>query len=72
MKHVMVKGYQIGKACFRPYEDVLGIRHSKGISSILIPGASEPNIDTFAVNPFETTRQRSEKEVHLLIDKLQP
>ncbi|KMZ72914.1 Small nucleolar ribonucleoprotein complex subunit [Zostera marina] len=72
MKHAMVKGYQIGKACFRPYEDVLGIGHSKGISSILIPGAGEPNVDTFVANPFETTRQRREKEVHVLMDKLQP
>ncbi|KMZ70283.1 hypothetical protein ZOSMA_1G02600 [Zostera marina] len=72
MKHAMVKDYQIGKACFRPYEDVLDIRHSKGISSILIPGAGKPNIDTFVVNPFETTRQRRENEVHLFMDKLQP
>ncbi|KMZ72915.1 hypothetical protein ZOSMA_158G00260 [Zostera marina] len=72
MKHAMVKGYQISKVCVRPYEDVLGIGHSIGISSIPIPWAGEPNIDTFVVNPFETTRQRKEKEIHVLMDKLQP
>ncbi|URE10091.1 U3 small nucleolar RNA-associated protein [Musa troglodytarum] len=72
MSHAMVKGYQVGKVSFRPYEDVLGIGHSMGISSILIPGSGEPNFDTWVANPYETTKQRREKEVHALLDKLQP
>ncbi|XP_020693365.1 probable U3 small nucleolar RNA-associated protein 7 [Dendrobium catenatum] len=72
MNHSMVKGYQIGKVCFRPYEDVLGIGHSMGISSILVPGSGEPNFDSWVANPYETKKQRREKEVHSLLDKLQP
>lgn len=72
MSHAMVKGYQVGRVLFRPYEDVLGIGHSMGISSILIPGSGEPNFDTFVANPYETSKQRREKEVHALLDKLQP
>ncbi|KAG0459575.1 hypothetical protein HPP92_022703 [Vanilla planifolia] len=72
MAHSMVKGYQVGKVCFRPYEDVLGIGHSMGISSILVPGSGEPNFDTWVANPYETKKQRREKEVHSLLDKLQP
>lgn len=72
MAHAMVKGYQIGKVSFRPYEDVLGIGHSKGLSSILVPGSGEPNFDTWVANPYETNKQRREKEVHALLDKLQP
>ncbi|KAG1331430.1 U-box domain-containing protein 72 [Cocos nucifera] len=72
MSHAMVKGYQVGKIAFRPYEDVLGIGHSMGVSSILIPGSGEPNFDTWVANPYETTKQRREKEVHALLDKLQP
>ncbi|MQM06086.1 hypothetical protein Taro_038908 [Colocasia esculenta] len=72
MNHSLVKGYQIEKVCFCPYEDVLGIGHSRGISTILVPGSGEPNFDTWVANPYETTRQRREKEVHALIDKLQP
>lgn len=72
MSHSMVKGYQVGKACFRPYEDVLGIGHSMGISSILVPGSGEPNFDSWVANPYETKKQRREKEVHSLLDKLQP
>lgn len=72
MAHSMVKGYQIGKLLFRPYEDVLGIGHSMGWSSILIPGSGEPNFDTWVANPFETSKQRREKEVRSLLDKLPP
>ncbi|KAH9751906.1 WD REPEATS REGION domain-containing protein [Citrus sinensis] len=66
------KGYQIGKVSFRPYEDVLGIGHSMGVSGILIPGSGEPNFDSWVANPFETSKQRREKEVHSLLDKLPP
>lgn len=72
MNHSMVKGYQIGKVLFRPYEDVLSIGHSTGWSSILVPGSGEPNFDTWVANPFETSKQRREKEVRSLLDKLPP
>ncbi|XP_073016162.1 probable U3 small nucleolar RNA-associated protein 7 [Primulina eburnea] len=72
MTHTMAKGYQIHKVLFRPYEDVLGIGHSMGWSSILIPGSGEPNFDSWVANPFETNKQRNEKEVHSLLDKLPP
>lgn len=72
MSHSMVKGYQVGKVVFQPYEDVLGLGHSMGISSILVPGSGEPNFDTWVANPYETSRQRREKEVHELLDKLPP
>ncbi|KAF7820215.1 putative U3 small nucleolar RNA-associated protein 7 [Senna tora] len=72
MTHSMAKGYQIGKLTFRPYEDVLAIGHSMGFSSILIPGSGEPNFDSWVANPFETSKQRREKEVRSLLDKLPP
>ncbi|CAI0442484.1 unnamed protein product [Linum tenue] len=46
--------------------------HSMGWSSILIPGSGEPNFDTWVANPFETSKQRREKEIHTLLDKLPP
>ncbi|KAK6259419.1 WD40 repeat - like 10 [Theobroma cacao] len=72
MSHSISKGYQVGKVLFRPYEDVLGIGHSMGWSSILVPGSGEPNFDSWVANPFETSKQRREKEVHSLLDKLPP
>ncbi|KAM7519008.1 hypothetical protein LguiB_017970 [Lonicera macranthoides] len=72
MGHSMAKGYQIQQVSFRPYEDVLVIGHSMGWSSILVPGAGEPNFDSNNANPFGTSKQRREKEVRSLLDKLPP
>ncbi|RLM80999.1 putative U3 small nucleolar RNA-associated protein 7 isoform X1 [Panicum miliaceum] len=68
MKHRM-KCYQVGKVLFRPYEDIMAMGHSMGLSSILVPRSGEPNFDTFVDNPMETTTQKWE-EVHALLKKM--
>jgi U3 small nucleolar RNA-associated protein 7 len=57
---------------FCPYEDVLAAGCARGVSSLLIPGAGEPNFDSFVANPFASARERREAEVVALLDKLQP
>ncbi|OQR82071.1 hypothetical protein THRCLA_11160 [Thraustotheca clavata] len=57
---------------FRPYEDVLTIGHSRGLSNIVVPGSGEANFDSFEANPFENTKQRRETEVRSLLEKLRP
>jgi len=72
LAHRLAKGAQAEDLAFCPYEDVLGIGHSLGISSAIVPGAGEPNFDSYVANPYETLKQRRESEVHRLLDKLPP
>ncbi|ORZ24550.1 WD40-repeat-containing domain protein [Absidia repens] len=71
MNHLQA-GSAIWDVNFCPYEDVLGVGHAKGMSSVVIPGAGEANFDTMEANPYQTKKQRQETEVHSLLSKLQP
>ncbi|TCD66894.1 Small subunit (SSU) processome component [Steccherinum ochraceum] len=62
----------ISSVRFCPFQDILTIGHSDGLSSILVPGAGEPNFDSSEADPFENKKARREREVKGLLDKIQP
>lgn len=66
------EGRHIERVKWCPFEDVLGISHDHGFSSIIVPGAGEQNFDALEINPYENTKQRQEAEVRALLNKLKP
>lgn len=55
---------------FQPFEDILSVGYHDGFSSMIVPGAGEPNFDSYESNPYQTKQQRRNGTVHNLLDKL--
>ena len=74
MKHQLSGRAPLASLRFRPFEDACGIGHPGGVSSVVIPGSGEPNLDSMEhfTNPYMDAKQRREAEVRALLEKLSP
>ncbi|KAL8452118.1 hypothetical protein Emag_002521 [Eimeria magna] len=63
-------GEQVSCLRFRPFEDVCALGTSGGVSGLLVPGSGLANYDSLEANPYETKKQRQEREIHSLLEKL--
>ena len=68
----LIPGSQVQSTKFVPFEDILGVGHNKGFSSLIVPGSGESNFDALEINPYETSKMRREGEVRSLMNKLKP
>ena len=59
-------------AAFCPFDDVLAVGHSRGVSSLLVPGSGEPNFDSAEADVYETFSRRREREVRGVLEKVRP
>ena len=65
-------GLSAHSTAFCPFDDLLAIGHSRGISSLLVPGSGEPNFDSGELDVFESRTRRREREVRGVLDKIRP
>lgn len=73
MNHLL-PGSEVSSVRFCPFEDVLGVGHQGGFSSVIVPGSGEANFDSLEVNPYSNATKigRRETEVRSLLTKLKP
>ncbi|CAE6470151.1 unnamed protein product [Rhizoctonia solani] len=57
---------------FCPFEDTIAIGHAHGVTSIIVPGSGEANIDSFEDGVFENKKARQERELQPEMITLDP
>jgi WD40 repeat protein len=57
---------------FCPYEDLLGIGHSKGFTSAMVPGSGESIFDSKVPNPYSKDKNIANWNVATLLEKIPP
>lgn len=57
---------------FVPFEDILGVGHDAGFSSLLVPGSGLAQFDSNEADVYESKTRRREREVRGVLEKIKP
>lgn len=71
LNHVLERN-ELCRLAFCPYDDTLLLSHSKGVSTIQIPGAGEPDFGSAIINPCPKHDRYKKTKVSGILDKLLP
>eukprot|EP00920_Eleutheroschizon_duboscqi_P034943 GHVT01084143.1.p1 GENE.GHVT01084143.1~~GHVT01084143.1.p1 ORF type:complete len:572 (-),score=163.27 GHVT01084143.1:377-2092(-) len=63
-------GQSVHSLRYCPFEDFLCVGSDLGVSTVLVPGSGLANFDSFEQNPLEGKKQRAQREVRSLLEKL--
>ncbi|KAL6122625.1 hypothetical protein NUSPORA_00297 [Nucleospora cyclopteri] len=55
---------------FTPFEDILTITHGSKLENIIVPNSSDRIYESNEISPFTTQKERQEKEVKSLLEKI--
>ncbi|EFC39322.1 WD40 repeat-containing protein [Naegleria gruberi] len=68
--HKMPNHTTVSDLSFCPYEDILGVGHSRGFSSLIVPGSGSSSYDSRMPNPYFTDKQVKDFNVRTLLEKI--
>jgi U3 small nucleolar RNA-associated protein 7 len=60
LRHQKVRKNNNNNIRFVPFEDLMDMGTSNGLSSVVVPGNGVPYFDIYEKNPFETKKQKRE------------
>ncbi|ORD97182.1 WDR46 [Hepatospora eriocheir] len=62
----------INSVSFNSFEDICVATTRKRVKFLLFPGTADVNFDTREISPFLTKKQKQEREVKMLLEKIPP
>ncbi|TBU03060.1 BING4CT domain-containing protein, partial [Hamiltosporidium magnivora] len=69
LEHSLSKS-SVSSLKFCPYEDILTVGHTNGMTNLVVPGSGDPVFDSYEDMPFSTKKMRQENEVKRLLEKI--
>uniref|UniRef100_A0A7S1KU38 BING4 C-terminal domain-containing protein n=1 Tax=Percolomonas cosmopolitus TaxID=63605 RepID=A0A7S1KU38_9EUKA len=70
LKHTLSGRGLVTSLKFCPYEDILGVGRSNGVSHVLVPGSGMSEFDTRTANPLSTDATTKNLNVDMLLEKI--